>query len=89
MKPDESIIQQPRTKKDKKRNLCPFLSSSFKDCYSVDMNSNKISMVIYYCGIVMKNAIFTKGLEVKNRMNKESDIKSEKIYGDRDIRELR
>ncbi len=49
MKPDESIIQQPRTKKDKKRNLCPFLSSSFKDCYSEDMTSNKISMVIYYC----------------------------------------
>ncbi len=49
MKPDESIIQQPRAKKDKKRKLCPFFSSPFKDCYSVDMTSNKISMVIYYC----------------------------------------
>jgi hypothetical protein len=49
MKPVESNTRQPQTKKDKKRNLCPFLSSPFKDCYSLDMNSNKISMVIYYC----------------------------------------
>ncbi len=49
MKPIDSTAQKPQTIKDKKKKLCPFLSSLFEDCYSVDMDSTKISMVIYYC----------------------------------------
>lgn len=49
VKPVEPANQKPRDNKNKKRNLCPFLNSPFKDCYPLDMNSNKISMVIYYC----------------------------------------
>ncbi len=71
MKKDESIIQQPQTKKDKKRNLCPFLSSSFKDCYSVDMNSNKISMVIYYCKNHYEQCDIYKRI-TKQNMNKQN-----------------
>jgi hypothetical protein len=39
---------QPK-KKIKKRILCPFVRSPHKDCYFLDMNSNKISMAVYYC----------------------------------------
>ncbi len=49
MNPNNSAAQQPRTKKGKEKNLCPFLSSPFEDCYSLDMDSTKISMAIYYC----------------------------------------
>lgn len=40
--------QQPK-KKPQKRVLCPFVGSPHKDCYFLDMNSNKISMAVYYC----------------------------------------
>jgi hypothetical protein len=48
MKPVEPTTQQNQDKKKKKRS-CPFIRSPLKDCYCIDMNSNKISMAIYYC----------------------------------------
>jgi hypothetical protein len=36
-------------KKKQKRTLCPFVRSPGRDCYFLDMNSNKISMAVYYC----------------------------------------
>ncbi len=46
----------PKTKSHKskvkniqKRTLCPFVQSPSQECYFLDMNSNKISMTIYYC----------------------------------------
>jgi len=32
-----------------KKKKCPFIRSPDKDCYFLDMNSNEISMAIYYC----------------------------------------
>jgi len=40
--------QQPK-KRDQKKILCPFVRSPQKDCYFLDMDSNKISMALYYC----------------------------------------
>jgi len=48
MKPADPKAQQPK-KKIQKRMLCPFVQSPHKDCYFLDMNSNKISMAVYYC----------------------------------------
>lgn len=49
MTPNDSDAQQDKARKDKKKKLCPFLSSPFEDCYSLDMDSTKIAMVVYYC----------------------------------------
>ncbi len=49
MHPNDSAARQPRTKKGKKKKLCPFLSSPFEDCYALDMDSTKIAMVVHYC----------------------------------------
>ncbi len=35
--------------KKQKRTVCPFVRSPSRDCYFLDMNSNKISMAVYYC----------------------------------------
>ena len=40
---------QPPEKKNQKRVLCPFVRAPHPDCYFLDMNSNKISMAVYYC----------------------------------------
>ncbi|MBT4643669.1 MAG: hypothetical protein HOC09_33110 [Deltaproteobacteria bacterium] len=37
---------RPRQGMEKK---CPFIPSPDKDCFFLDMNSNKISMVLFYC----------------------------------------
>jgi hypothetical protein len=48
MQQDDSTDQQLE-KKNQKRMLCPFVRSPHTDCYFMDMNSNKISMAVYYC----------------------------------------
>jgi len=35
--------------KNKKQQLCPMVANPGKSCYCRDMNSNKISMAVYYC----------------------------------------
>ncbi len=32
------------------KNLCPFVTETFDDCYCVSMDSRKIEAAIYYCG---------------------------------------
>ncbi len=48
MKPADPKVQQPK-KKIQQRMLCPLVRSPHQDCYFRDMNSNKISMAVYYC----------------------------------------
>jgi hypothetical protein len=44
IKPVYSNSSCPENKKK-----CPFIRSPDKDCYFLDMNSNKISMALFYC----------------------------------------
>lgn len=44
---DQKTIQKDEQKK--KKRLCPLIKSPFKDCYFLDMTSNKISMALHYC----------------------------------------
>ena len=44
MQPDNSSLSHKAKKKK-----CPVIGSPEKDCYYLDMDSNKISMTLYYC----------------------------------------
>ncbi len=61
---------QPPEKKNQKRMLCPFVRSPDKDCYFLDMNSNKISMAVYYCQNHFKEC------EIFKRLTRTKKIKS-------------
>ncbi len=49
MVPPDSKEQESKGKDKPKRKLCPFVRSPQDECYFLDMNSNKISMAVYYC----------------------------------------
>jgi hypothetical protein len=49
MSPQHSKEQDLEEKHNPKRKLCPFVRTPQSECYFLDMNSNKISMAVYYC----------------------------------------
>ncbi len=49
MEPADLKTQKSNGKNTQKRSLCPFVQSPNQECYFLGMNSNKISMTIYYC----------------------------------------
>ncbi len=49
MVPPDSKGHESKEKPKPKRKLCPFVRSPQNECYFLDMNSNKISMAVYYC----------------------------------------
>jgi len=66
---------QPPEKKNQKRILCPFVRSPHKDCYFLDMNSNKISMAVYYCQNHFKECEIYKRL-TRTKKNKSNESKT-------------
>ncbi len=60
---------QPPEKKNQKKMLCPFVRSPHSDCYFLDMNSNKISMTVYYCRNHFKQCEIYKKLTMQEKGN--------------------
>jgi len=52
--------------------LCPFVRSPHKDCYFQNMNSNEISMAVYYCRNHFKKCEIYKRL-TRSQKNKSND----------------
>jgi len=67
MGPNEPTDQHPQERKKRKRRLCPFVRSPSKDCYFLDMNSNKISMALYYCQNHYTHCTIYKRIKTKKR----------------------
>jgi len=66
MKSDESTVS--RSEKKKK---CPFIGSPGKDCYFLDMNSNKISMALFYCQNHYTQCAIYKKMKTKKSAHKD------------------
>jgi len=66
---------QPPEKKNQKRMLCPFVRSPHADCYFLDMNSNKISMAVYYCRNHFKQCGIYKNLIRQEKRKPEGEKK--------------
>jgi hypothetical protein len=66
---------QPPEKKNQKRMLCPFVRSPHADCYFLDMNSNKISMAVYYCRNHFKQCEIYKRMTGQKKKKPDGDKK--------------
>ncbi len=67
MKSDNSSLSHKGKKKK-----CPVIGYPNKDCYCLDMNSNKISMALYYCQNHYKQCAIYKQLKSKQSLAKDS-----------------
>ena len=61
------------TPPDKKKK-CPFISTPGKGCYCLDMNSNKISMVLHYCQNHYTECEIYERMKTKKSSNKDLKI---------------
>jgi hypothetical protein len=66
MQPDNSRLSHKGKKKK-----CPFIGSPDKDCYCLDMNSNKISMALFYCQNHYTQCVIYKQLKSKQSPDKD------------------
>jgi len=48
-----------------KKKKCPFIGSPDKNCYFLDMSSNKISMALFYCRNHYTQCAIYKRLKIK------------------------
>jgi hypothetical protein len=69
MEPDDSRASLPEKKKK-----CPFIRSPDDDCYFLDMNSNKISMVLFYCQNHYTQCTLYKSMKIKKSTDKDEKI---------------
>ena len=60
-------------KREKKQ--CPFVRSPDRECYFMDMNSNKISMALYYCQNHYTQCVIYKRMQTKDQIKLDADSK--------------
>lgn len=69
MEPADLKTQKPNGKNTQKRSLCPIVQSPSQECYFLDMNSNKISMTIYYCQNHFEKCEIYKRIKQQKRLD--------------------
>lgn len=69
MEPNDSRASLPE-----KKNKCPFIRSPDRGCYVLDMNSNKISMVLFYCQNHYTQCTLYKSMKIKKSTDKDEKI---------------
>ncbi len=75
--------------KNKKTPLCPFTAKPDKDCYCVNVNSNKVKNILDYCGGDFKECPVYKRLILEESMREIFSFeKSEEAAGDRSEKSL-
>jgi len=75
---------------NKRKSLCPFTAKPDKDCYCVNVNSNKVKNILDYCGGDFKECSVYKRLILEESLREFfSSAKSEAAAGERSEKNLK